>query len=233
MGHAPYHRLSIVTLYSDSALMREKPLLFEHYSAASSWRSCWAEDEASAFRSLITESDGAVASAGNAVELAAVASGRDDLFDTALEFLREPYIAIEAVDAEQAGIAAKAYRRYGKGRHPAGLNSGDMFAYALARQRGVPLLFKGGDFAQTDVAVADIASGDPYRQSTQHGSESDPRAPHRRIKVVRRARGKATRAFPHYRPRSNDQNTSAGHDPNEVAVYVTPTIRKDCARRTA
>ena len=92
-----------------------------------------AEDEASAFRSLITESHGALLSAGSAVELAAVASGRDDLFDAALQFLKEPYIAIEPVDAEQADIAAKAYRRYGKGHHPAALNLGDVFAYALAR----------------------------------------------------------------------------------------------------
>ena len=88
------------------------------------------------------------------VELAAVASGRDDLFDTALEFLGEPYIAIEPVDAELADIAAKAYHRYGKGHHPAGLNLGDMFAYALARQRSVPLLFKGNDFVQADVESA-------------------------------------------------------------------------------
>ena len=133
-----------------------------------------AEDEASAFRSLITESHGALLSAGSAVELAAVASGRDDLFDTALEFLKEPYIAIEPVDAEQADIAAKAYRRYGKGHHPAGLNLGDVFAYALARQRGVPLLFKGNDFLQTDVEAAGHATGDPHRQSTPPGSEADP-----------------------------------------------------------
>ena len=112
------------------------------------------EDEASAFRNLITESDGALVSAGNAVELTAVASGRDDLFDTAREFLKEPYIAIEPVDAEQADIAAKAYRRYGKGPHPAGLNLGDTFAYAIAHRRGVPLLFKGDDFVQTDVESA-------------------------------------------------------------------------------
>ena len=133
-----------------------------------------AEDEASSFRRLITEADGAVVSAGNAVELAAVASGRGDLFDVALAFLKEPYIAIEPVDAAQADIAAKAYRRYGKGHHPAGLNPGDVFAYALARQRGVPLLFKGNDFVHTDVEAAVLAAGDPHPQSTQPGSEADP-----------------------------------------------------------
>jgi ribonuclease VapC len=58
------------------------------------------------------------------------------------------------VDAEQARIALAAWRRYGKGRHAAGLNFGDVFAYALARARGDELLFKGDDFAQTDVAAA-------------------------------------------------------------------------------
>ena len=83
-------------------------------------------------------------------------------------------IAIEPVDAEQADIAANAYRRYGKGHHPAGLNLGDVFAYALARQRGAPLLFKGNDFVQTDVEAAVLAAGDPHRQSTQSASEADP-----------------------------------------------------------
>jgi ribonuclease VapC len=54
----------------------------------------------------------------------------------------------------QARLAAEAFARYGKGRHPAGLNFGDCFAYALARDSGRPLLFKGGDFALTDIAAA-------------------------------------------------------------------------------
>lgn len=55
------------------------------------------------------------------------------------------------VTEEQAGLAVAAWRRFGKGRHPAALNLGDCFAYALARATGEPLLFKGDDFAQTDV----------------------------------------------------------------------------------
>lgn len=51
-------------------------------------------------------------------------------------------------------IAAEAFRRYGRGRHAAGLNLGDCFAYALAKATGEPLLFKGNDFARTDVAAA-------------------------------------------------------------------------------
>jgi ribonuclease VapC len=57
------------------------------------------------------------------------------------------------VDAEQADLARSAWRRYGKGRHPAGLNFGDCFSYALAKFSGEPLLAKGTDFASTDLAV--------------------------------------------------------------------------------
>lgn len=62
-----------------------------------------------------------------------------------------------AVDAEQARIAREAFQRYGKGRNPAALNFGDCFAYALAVARGEPLLFKGNDFSQTDVAAVGLA----------------------------------------------------------------------------
>ena len=58
---------------------------------------------------------------------------------------------IVAVDAEQADAARRGWRRYGKGRHAAALNYGDCFSYALALTRGEPLLFKGEDFAKTDV----------------------------------------------------------------------------------
>ncbi|HTB04784.1 MAG TPA: type II toxin-antitoxin system VapC family toxin [Bradyrhizobium sp.] len=58
---------------------------------------------------------------------------------------------VVAVDAEQTDAARRAWRRYGKGRHPAALNYGDCFAYALALIRGEPLLFKGDDFARTDI----------------------------------------------------------------------------------
>jgi ribonuclease VapC len=62
-------------------------------------------------------------------------------------------IELVAVDAEQAHIARRAFSQFGKGRHPAGLNFGDCFSYALAKALGEPLLFKGGDFAQTDVVA--------------------------------------------------------------------------------
>lgn len=58
---------------------------------------------------------------------------------------------IVSVDVEQVDAARRAWRRYGKGRHAAALNYGDCFSYALALTRGEPLLFKGEDFARTDV----------------------------------------------------------------------------------
>ena len=62
-------------------------------------------------------------------------------------------LSIEAVTAEQADVAREAWRRFGKGRHSAGLNFGDCFSYALAKVSGEPLLFKGDDFNQTDIAA--------------------------------------------------------------------------------
>jgi len=61
---------------------------------------------------------------------------------------------IVPVSAEHADQARRAWRRYGKGRHPAGLDFGDCFSYALASLTGEPLLFKGSDFSQTDIQVA-------------------------------------------------------------------------------
>jgi ribonuclease VapC len=63
-------------------------------------------------------------------------------------------IEIVAVDRTIAAAAIDAFERYGKGRHPARLNLSDCFSYALARARDLPLLFKGGDFAKTDIVPA-------------------------------------------------------------------------------
>jgi ribonuclease VapC len=70
------------------------------------------------------------------------------------DFFREIEIQIESVTPEQARIAREAYRDFGKGSHPAGLNFGDCFAYALAKVAREPLLFKGDDFRLTDVEPA-------------------------------------------------------------------------------
>lgn len=66
-------------------------------------------------------------------------------------WLHRAAVSLVGVDADQAEAARVAYRRYGKGRHRAGLNYGDCFVYALAKISGEPVLFKGDDFAHTDV----------------------------------------------------------------------------------
>jgi ribonuclease VapC len=67
-------------------------------------------------------------------------------------------VEVVAVDQEQAEIARSAWRRYGKGRHPAALNYGDCFAYALAQARRLPLLFQGNDFGKTDIECVPLLS---------------------------------------------------------------------------
>ena len=96
-------------------------------------------------------------SAANFVETALVIDGSRDpvasrRFD---EFFREANISVEPVTLEQARLAREAYRDFGKGSgHPAKLNFGDCFAYALAKATGEPLLFKGDDFIHTDISSA-------------------------------------------------------------------------------
>jgi ribonuclease VapC len=67
-------------------------------------------------------------------------------------------IEIVAVDQDQAEIARIAWRRFGKGRHAAGLSYGDCFAYALAKTRHLPLLFQCDDFARTDIDTVPLLS---------------------------------------------------------------------------
>jgi ribonuclease VapC len=96
-------------------------------------------------------------SAVNYVEAAAVIDGsRDPVASRRYDdFIREAELTIEPVSERQAKIAREAYRDFGNGSgHPASLNFGDCFAYALARDRGEALLFKGKDFVHTDVASA-------------------------------------------------------------------------------
>jgi ribonuclease VapC len=63
-------------------------------------------------------------------------------------------LSVESVTREQADVAREAWRRYGKGRHSAGLNFGDCFSYSLAKVTGEPLLFKGNGFTHTDLSAA-------------------------------------------------------------------------------
>jgi ribonuclease VapC len=70
------------------------------------------------------------------------------------ELIRDTPIEIVAHDRELAEISRLAFVRFGKGRHPARLNCGHCASYALAKQRNIPLLFKGADFAKTDIVPA-------------------------------------------------------------------------------
>ena len=115
------------------------------------------EPEAAACAGAIEGSAGRRVSAANFVEAALIIDGsRDPIasrrFD---ELIKVAQIAIEPVTEAQARIARDAYKDFGKGSgHAAKLNFGDCFAYALAKVTGEPLLFKGDDFAQTDIDQA-------------------------------------------------------------------------------
>jgi ribonuclease VapC len=98
-------------------------------------------------------------SAVNFVEAAVVIdASRDPVASRKFDqMFREAEIVVEPVTESQARIAREAYRDFGKGSgHPAGLNFGDCFAYALSKESGEPLLFKGQDFEHTDVNVAGV-----------------------------------------------------------------------------
>jgi ribonuclease VapC len=114
------------------------------------------EPEAAAFARLLRAAPRRLLSAASYVELAAVVDGRGDpVLSGALDAWLETWgIEVEPLTVAQARIARTAYQRFGRGSgHPAGLNLGDCFAYALARDLGEPLLFKGGDFALTDIEL--------------------------------------------------------------------------------
>ncbi len=70
------------------------------------------------------------------------------------DFLKLVSVSVASVDNEIGELAVIAYQRFGKGRHPAGLNFGDCFAYACARKLNMPLLYKGDDFSMTDIDSA-------------------------------------------------------------------------------
>lgn len=118
-----------------------------------------AEPERQRFLKLLTDAGTRLMSAANVLETGIVleakrgeAAGRE--FDL---FVVRTNLEVVAVDAEQVEIARSAWRKYGKGRHPAGLNFGDCFAYALAKSVDEPLLCKGADFMQTDIEVYSVA----------------------------------------------------------------------------
>ena len=115
------------------------------------------EPDARMFAAAIEAEPAPLISAASVVEVGAVLlsrktkGARKDLAD----FLRESGVHVEAVDQNQSKLALDAFERYGKGGgHPAQLNFGDCFSYALAKATGKRLLFKGADFPQTDVSPA-------------------------------------------------------------------------------
>ncbi len=107
------------------------------------------------FLELLSESETRLLSAANALETAIVVeSRRGEAAGRELDlFLHRTKIEIVAVDAEQFSIARFAWRKFGKGRHPAALNFGDCFAYALTKTSSEPLLAKGEDFRRTDLQL--------------------------------------------------------------------------------
>lgn len=115
------------------------------------------EPEAASFVAALLRSAETVISAANYLEAGIVIDGeRDAAISARLDrLLARSNIEVVAVTPSQARLARQAYRDFGKGSgHPAKLNFGDCFAYALATERGEPLLFKGDDFTHTGIARA-------------------------------------------------------------------------------
>lgn len=128
--------------------------------------------DASAFVAILASEEGADALLGRlqraemrftspmAIWETSLAVGRQrqiaptDAFALVTDFLKLLSVKVEPVDRGTGELAVIAYQRFGKGRHPAGLNFGDCFAYACARHLNMPLLYKGDDFSRTDIEAA-------------------------------------------------------------------------------
>ena len=113
------------------------------------------EADASLYRRFLLEAESVLVSAATAVELHIVVTvrlGAEGILQLD-RLLAQPLFEIIAVDQNLVILANQAYERYGKGRHPAKLNFGDLFSYALAKSRNLPLLYKGDDFTQTDLVA--------------------------------------------------------------------------------
>ena len=114
------------------------------------------ENDAGIYAQAIIQADACRMSAATFVETSMVVEAQTQenggrQFDV---LIRRASIGIEPVTAEHAHLARQAFLDFGKGRHPAGLNFGDCFSYALAKATGEPLLYKGRDFSQTDIVAA-------------------------------------------------------------------------------
>ena len=114
------------------------------------------EPDADRFQDAILTASPCRMSVANMLEASIVVEGRGgaEAGHELDEFLYHAEIEPAPVTAEHLEVAQQAWRRFGKGRHPAALNFGDCFAYALAQVTGEPLLYKGDDFARTDIPAA-------------------------------------------------------------------------------
>jgi ribonuclease VapC len=112
------------------------------------------EPEGEAFEKRIALANDPSISAATLFECSVVQAKFDEGWVDLDDLLLSSGIRVAAVDVAQAHAARDAWLRYGKGRSPAALNFGDCFSYALAKTAGRPLLYKGDDFAQTDVVPA-------------------------------------------------------------------------------
>lgn len=114
------------------------------------------EAEAVDFVERIRAAETCQISVANYVELSMVVESQlgPDGMRQSEAFFRRAGIIVEPVTIEHGELARQAFLDFGKGRHKAGLNFGDCFAYALAKATGEPLLFKGNDFSQTDIEAA-------------------------------------------------------------------------------
>ena len=121
------------------------------------------EADAERYEHLIAATPNCRMSVANALEASIVLEGRGGT-EAGLElnaFLESAGIELAPVTLQQLAAARRAWRRFGKGNHPAALNFGDCFAYALAAATGEPLLYKGDDFSRTDIPTALASGGDP------------------------------------------------------------------------
>jgi ribonuclease VapC len=116
------------------------------------------EPEAYAFSEVLQQAPVCRISAATYAEAAIVTDvNRNPVLSRRFDdLIRDARIRVEPVTLEQAKQVRQAYRDFGKSRHKAGLNLGDCFAYALAKEMDEPLLFKGGDFRHTDVEIAEF-----------------------------------------------------------------------------
>jgi ribonuclease VapC len=118
------------------------------------------QDEADrrSFNEAIEAADSVALSVASFVEMSIVIEARHgaDGLRALDRFIERAGIVVAGVDLEQGRLARDAFSRFGQGRHAAALNFGDCFAYALAKVLGEPLLFKGEDFARTDIARVEI-----------------------------------------------------------------------------